>query len=82
MLQMTDPSTFNSEQSIQAYALVSDVVTSLYLLGIGERNIARLYSDFHSPPTDMELYALIPPVPAKQDIEAVREIAAPIGREK
>jgi len=82
MLQMTDPSTINSEQSIQAYALVSDVVTSLYLLGIGERNIARLYSDFHSPPTDMELYALIPPVPAKQDIEAVREIAAPIGREK
>ena len=82
MLQMTDPSTINSEQSIQAYALVSDVVTSLYLMGIGERNIARLYSDFHSPPTDMELYALIPPVPAKQDIEAVREIAAPISREK
>jgi hypothetical protein len=82
MLQMTDPSTINSEQSIQAYALVSDVVTSLYLMGIGERNIARLYSDFHSPPTDMELYALIPPVPAKQDIEAVREIAAPMSREK
>ena len=82
MLQMTDPSTINSEQSIQAYALVSDVVTSLYLMGIGERNIARLYSDFHSPPTDVELYALIPPVPAKQDIEAVREIAAPMGREK
>jgi hypothetical protein len=82
MLQMTDPSTINSEQSVQAYALVSDVVTSLYLMGIGERNIARLYSDFHSPPTDMELYALIPPVPAKQDIEAVREIAAPMGRAK
>ena len=82
MLQMTDPSTINSEQSIQAYALVSDVVTSLYLLGIGERNIARLYSDFHSPPTDMELYALIPPAPAKQDIEALREIAAPMDREK
>ena len=82
MLQMTDPSTINSEQSVQAYALVSDVVTSLYLMGIGERNIARLYSDFHSPPTDMEFYALIPPVPATQDIEAVREIAAPMGREK
>jgi hypothetical protein len=82
MLQMTDPSTINSEQSIQAYAIVSDVVTSLYLMGIGERNVARLYSDFHSPPTDMELYALIPPVPAKQDIEAVREIAAPMDREK
>ena len=82
MLQITDPSTINSEQSIQAYALVSDVVTSLYLMGVGERNVARLYSDFHSPPTDMELYALIPPVPAKQDIEAVREIAAPISREK
>jgi hypothetical protein len=82
MLQITDPSTFNSEQSIQAYARVSDAVTSLYLMGVGERNIARLYSDFHSPPTDMELYALIPPVPATQDIEAVREIAAPMGREK
>jgi hypothetical protein len=82
MLQMTDPSTFNSEQNIQAYVLVSDVVTSLYLMGIGERNIARAYSDFHSPPTDMELYALIPPAPAKQDIEAVREIAAPMDREK
>jgi hypothetical protein len=79
---MADPSTINSEQSIQAYALVSDIVTSLYLVGIGERNIARLYSDFHSPPTDVELYALIPPVPAKQDIEAVREIAAPMDREK
>jgi len=82
MLQVTDPSAINPEQSIQTYALVSDVVTSLYLMGIGERNIARLYSDFHSPPTDMELYALIPPVPAKQDIEAVREIAAPMAREK
>jgi hypothetical protein len=82
MLQITDPSTFNSEQSIQAYTRVSDAVTSLYLMGVGERNIARLYSDFHSPPTDMELYALIPPVPATQDIEAVREIAAPMGREK
>jgi hypothetical protein len=82
MLQMTDPSTINSEQSVQAYAVVSDVVTSLYLMGIGERNIARLYSDFHNPPTDTELYALIPPVPARQDIEAVREIAAPIERDK
>jgi hypothetical protein len=82
MLQMSDPSTINSEQSIQAYALVSEIVTNLYLIGIGERNIARFYGDFHSPPTDMELYALIPPVPAKQDIEAVREIAAPMGREK
>ncbi len=82
MLQRTDPSTFNSEQIIQAYARVSDAVTSLYLMGVGERNIARLYSDFHSPPTDLELYALIPPVPATQDIEAVREIAAPMGREK
>jgi hypothetical protein len=82
MLQITDPATINSEQSIQAYALVSDVVTSLYLMGINERNIARLYSDFHSPPTDMELYALIPPVPAKQDVEAIREIAAPMDREK
>jgi hypothetical protein len=82
MLQLTEPSTFNSEQSIQAYALVSDVVTNLYLMGIGERNLARLYSDFQSPPTDMELYALIPPAPAMQDIEAVRKIAAPIDREK
>jgi hypothetical protein len=49
------PSTFNSEQSIQAYALASDIVTNLYLMGIGERNIARHYSDFHSPPTDSEL---------------------------
>lgn len=82
MIQITDPSTFNPEQSVQAYSLVSDIVTTLYLMGIGERNIARLYSDFHSPPTDTELYALIPPVPAKQDIEAVREIAAPTEREK
>jgi hypothetical protein len=51
-------------------------------MGIGERNIARLYSDFQSPPTDMELYALIPPVPAKEDIEAVLKIANPIDREK
>jgi hypothetical protein len=82
MLQVPDPATINSGLSTQAFALVSDVVTSLYLMGIAERNIARLYSDFHSPPTDMELYALIPPVPAKQDIEAAREIAAPEGREK
>jgi hypothetical protein len=82
MLQVTDASSFNSEQSIQAYALVSDVVTNLYLMGIGERNIAHLYSDFHNPPTDAELYALIPPVPAKQDVEAVSEIAAPINRNK
>jgi hypothetical protein len=82
MLQTPDPSTINSEQSIRAYALVSDIVTSLYLMGIGERNIARLYSDFRSPPTDMELYALIPPAPAKQDVEAVRELAAPMNREK
>jgi hypothetical protein len=82
MLQLTDPSTFNSEQSVQAYARVSDAVTSLYLMGVGERNVARLYSDFHSPPTDVELYALIPPTPATQDIEAVSEIAAPMNREK
>jgi len=30
----------------------------------------------------MELYALIPPAPAKQDIEAVRELAAPMNRER
>ena len=82
MLQITDPSTFNSEQSVQAYARVSDAVTSLYLMGVGERNVARLYSDFHSPPTDMELYALIPPAPTQQDVESVREIAAPMSREK
>jgi hypothetical protein len=82
MLQITDPSTFNLEQSAQAYALVSDVITSLYLMGVDERNFARDHSDFHSPPTDMELYALIPPAPAQQDVEAVREIAAPMSREK
>ena len=78
MLQVNDPSLFSSEQSTQAYALVSDVVTSLYLMGIGERNIAHAYGDFHTPPTDVELYGLIPPVPAKQDVEAVSEIAAPL----
>ena len=82
MLQITDPSSFNSEQSIQAYALISDVVTSLYLMGVGERNVASSYSDFRGSPTDMELYALIPPAPAKQDVDAVREIAAPMNREK
>jgi hypothetical protein len=82
MLQLADPSTFNSDQSVQAYARVSDAVTSLYLTGVGERNIARLYSDFHSAPTDAELYALIPPTPDKQDIEAIREIVAPMDREK
>jgi hypothetical protein len=82
MLQMADASAINSEQSMQAYAVVSDVVTKLYLMGVGERNISRLYSDFQSPPTDAELYALIPPVPAQQDVEAVREIAAPMNRGK
>jgi hypothetical protein len=82
MLQMADPSTINAEQSTQAYAVVSDVVTSLYLMAIGERNVARIYSDFRTPPTDLELYALVPPAPARQDIEAVTEIAAPIYREK
>jgi hypothetical protein len=82
MSQIADPATINPEQSIQAYALVSDVVTSLYLMGIGERNIARLYSDFQNPPTDMELYALIPPVPDKQDVAAVSEISATMHREK
>jgi hypothetical protein len=77
MLQITDPAKIDSEQVSQAYARVSDAVTSLYLMGISERNITRLYSDFRAPPTDMELYALIPPAPAKQDIEAVREIVAP-----
>jgi hypothetical protein len=48
------------------------------LIGIGERNLAHFHSDFINPPTDAELYNLIPPVPAKQDVEAVREIAAPI----
>ena len=82
MLQITDPSSFNSEQSVQAYALISDVVTSLYLMGVGERNVASSFSDFHGSPTDMELYALIPPAPAKQDVDAVREIAAPMIRDK
>jgi hypothetical protein len=82
MLQMNDPYSLNSEQSAQAYAAVSDVVTSLYLMGIGERNITRVYSDFRDPPMDAELYALIPPVPAKQDVEAVNEIAAPIDRNR
>src|SRR6202050_1648594 len=82
MLQMTDPSTFHSEQSTHAYTLVSGVMANLYLMGIGCRHIARTYSDFHSPSTDTELYALIPPVPAKQDVDAVSEIAAPIARAK
>jgi hypothetical protein len=77
MIQITDPSSFNSEQNIQAYALISDVVTSLYLMGVGERSVGRTYSDFHGAPTDMELYGLIPPAPAKQDLDAVREISAP-----
>jgi hypothetical protein len=82
MLQTTDPSSFSSEQSIQAFALISDIVTSLYFMGVGERSVASSYSDFHGPPTDMELYALIPPTPAKQDVEAVREIGPPVNREK
>jgi hypothetical protein len=82
MLQISDPASFNPEQSIQAYALISDVVTNLYFMGVGERNVASSYSDFHGTPTDTELYALIPPAPAKQDIEAVSEIAAPMRREQ
>jgi hypothetical protein len=82
MLQLTDPATFSSEQGTRAYALVADVATSLYLMGIAERNIARLYSDFRDPPTDAELYALIPPAPAQQDLEAIRAIVAPLEREK
>jgi hypothetical protein len=82
MLQVSDPAMINSEQSIQAYTLVSDVVTSLYLMGIRERNIARTYSDFLNPPTDAELYSLIPPAPAKEDVDVIRKIAAPMDREK
>jgi hypothetical protein len=81
-LQIPDPLMINSEQSIQAYALVSDIIINLYLMGVGERNIAHAYGDFHGAPMDVELYALIPPVPAKQDVEAVREIAAPMDRDK
>jgi hypothetical protein len=82
MFQMTDSASLTSEQSNQAYALVSDVVTSLYLMGIGERNIARLYPNFRSPPTDAELYALIPPAPPQQDVQAVTAIAVPIDHGK
>lgn len=82
MSQTTDPSKLSPDQSNQAFALVSDVVENLYLMGIGERNIARLYSDFQNPPTDLEMYALIPPAPSKQDIDAVRAIAAPVNREQ
>jgi hypothetical protein len=82
MLQAADPSTLSSEQNVEAYARIADAVTSLYLMGVSERNIGRTYSDFQGPPTDTELYALIPPAPAQQDIEAVIEIAAPIRGEK
>jgi len=82
MLLATDPSTLSPEQNLGAYARVSDAVTSLYLMGVDERNIGRLYSAFKSAPTDLELYALIPPAPATQDVEAVTEIAAPMYREK
>jgi hypothetical protein len=30
----------------------------------------------------LEMYALIPPAPSKQDIDAVRAIAAPVNREQ
>jgi hypothetical protein len=82
MLQMTDPSAISSEQTNQAYALITDIVTSLYFMGVGERNVASSYSDFQGSPTDMELYALIPPAPSKQDVDAVSEIAAPMHQEK
>jgi hypothetical protein len=82
MLQITDAATMSSEQNNQAYGFISDLATSLYLMGIDERNIARLYGDFHGAPTDAELYALIPPAPAKEDVEAVRKIAAHVGEEK
>jgi hypothetical protein len=55
MLQMIEPATINSEQAVQAYARVSDVATRLYLIGIAERNIARLYGDFQDAPADSEL---------------------------
>lgn len=51
-------------------------------MGVGERNIASSYSGFQGAPTDMELYALIPPSPSQQDVDAVTEIAAPMHREK
>ena len=52
------------------------------MLDVHAPHVARLYSDFHGAPTDVELYALIPPTPATQDVEAVTEIAAPMNREK
>jgi len=51
MLQVTDPATINSEQSMQAYTLVSDVVTSLYLMGIGERTSTVLQRIWNSMPS-------------------------------
>jgi hypothetical protein len=82
MLQVSDPATMDAPQSMQAYDLMSDIVTRLYLMGIGERNVARAYDDFRDAPTDRELYALVPPAPAAQDVEAVSAIAAPMRRDK
>lgn len=80
MRQVQDPSKLTPERNAQAYALISEIARDLALMGNDERNLSRLYSDFRNPPSDEEFYALRPPAPPQQDVDAVHKLSGPIDR--
>ena len=80
MRQFPDASKMTLEQNAQAYALLSEIAKNLALMGNDERNLSRLYKDFHNPPSDEEFYGLLPPAPSQQDVEAVHKLSGPVDR--
>jgi hypothetical protein len=53
-------------------------VKDLYLMGNYEPNLSRLNPDFRNPPSNEEFYALVPPAPPQQDVDAIRKLTDPM----
>lgn len=66
-LEQLTPGELEKEQDIWL-----DVTAHFARLGNALRNFSRAYPEFKNPPSDVEFYAVIPPTPDAQDVEAVR----------
>jgi hypothetical protein len=78
VFRTADPTSLTGEQLDQAFDSINQIRVELMLMGIRERNLSSSYPDFRNPPSDAELYGLVPPAPDPKDVAELTRMSQAI----
>lgn len=62
------------EQMDKLYDILLEAIGHDAVAAISMRNMSRHYPDFSGAPTNTEIYAIVPPVPNPEDVDAVAKL--------